>query len=180
MPNVSLEGLSADQVSNLAALAKGMSENPETRGDFLKLLKKQKPELSIPEVDLPVQMESVVKPLQEQIATLQAEKAEAEARQRVLDARNEVVGKGLAKAEDIPEIEKLMLERGITSHATAAEFYASQQRAAVPTPSRFTGGNQSLPQVDLKAAGVGSMKQWARQEAHRVLDDIRAGRIVTG
>ena len=49
---MSLEDMSNDQVNELAALAKQLAENPETRKDFLRLTKKAKPDLPIPELEI--------------------------------------------------------------------------------------------------------------------------------
>ena len=49
---MSLEDMSNEQTLELAALAKQLAENPETRKDFLRLTKKAKPDLPIPELEI--------------------------------------------------------------------------------------------------------------------------------
>jgi hypothetical protein len=44
--------MSNEQTLELAALAKQLAENPETRKDFLRLTKKAKPDLPIPELEI--------------------------------------------------------------------------------------------------------------------------------
>jgi hypothetical protein len=49
---MSLEDMSNEQTLELAALARQLAENPETRKDFLRLTKKAKPDLPIPELEI--------------------------------------------------------------------------------------------------------------------------------
>ena len=52
--------------------------------------------------------------------------------------RDNLYKKGLAHSEeDIQEIEKLMLSKGMTNHETAAEYFDWMKQAAVPTPSGY-------------------------------------------
>jgi hypothetical protein len=46
--------------------------------------------------------------------------------------------KQLAESDaDIADIEKLMIEKGIANHETAAEYHSWMKQAAAPTPSQF-------------------------------------------
>jgi len=49
---MSLENISSDARDELAALAQQLAENPATRKDFLRMTKKVKPDLPIPELDI--------------------------------------------------------------------------------------------------------------------------------
>jgi hypothetical protein len=49
---MSLEDLTPEARDELALLAKQLSENPETRKDFLRQVKKVKPEMPIPELEI--------------------------------------------------------------------------------------------------------------------------------
>jgi hypothetical protein len=49
---MSLENLSLEARDELAALAQTLAENPETRKDFLRMTKRVKPDLPIPELDI--------------------------------------------------------------------------------------------------------------------------------
>ena len=49
---MSLEDISLEQRDELALLAKQLAENPSTRKDFLRMTKKVKPDLPIPELEI--------------------------------------------------------------------------------------------------------------------------------
>jgi hypothetical protein len=49
---MSLENLSLEARDELAALAQTLAENPDTRKDFLRMTRKVKPDLPIPELDI--------------------------------------------------------------------------------------------------------------------------------
>jgi len=49
---MSLENISLEARDELAALSQMLAENPETRKDFLRMTKKVKPDLPIPELDM--------------------------------------------------------------------------------------------------------------------------------
>jgi hypothetical protein len=50
--------------------------------------------------------------------------------------------KGKVKSEeDIAEIEKIMLEKGIQNHETAADYFQWMRQAATPTPSKTFNQN---------------------------------------
>jgi len=174
--DVSLEGMTPEAISGLAMLAKGLSTNTETRRDFLALTKKANPALSIPEVDIPASVRADIDAEAKKREALEAKIAEAEARENVRARREELMkSKNLTDA-DMAEVEKLMVDKHIPSHETAAEFMLAQRQSAKPTPSVTGFGSHQVPNMDLKTFG-GNMKQWGRAEAAKTLDDIRAGRI---
>ena len=102
---------------------------------------------------------------------LEAKLREKEALEELQNRRNSLMKKGLIKSEDeIGDVEKVMLERGITNHETAAEYHQWMKQAAVPTS---TGYNPNpVRQFDLN-------KYWknpvtaARNEAMNALNDLR-------
>ena len=174
-----LEGMSSEAIANLAQLSNTLANNPETRHAFLGLVKKADPSVSIPEVDMPIHMAAQLKERDDKMAALERRLLEKEALENVMNLRSGIVKKGLVSESEVAEVEKLMLERGISSHETAAEFYASQKKSATPTPSSGGYNVQTMPKIDAKQFG-GNLKQWGRATAAQVIDDMRAGRIVAG
>lgn len=169
MSNVSLEGMTPEAIADLAALAKGLSENPRTRQNFLGLMKAADPNLSIPEIDIPSRIGAATKPYIDKLDAMEKKEAEREMRERIKERRQALVkNKGIAESE-IPEIEKLMVEKGIQNHNTAAEYYLSQKQSAAPTPSTFS--QPSIPRPDLKKMGL-NINQWSRNEATNAIADI--------
>ena len=175
MAEVSLEGMSQEAISGLAMIAKGLSDNPATRNDFLKLTKTANPHLAIPEVDLPLQINNSISAEREKIAALEKELLKDRVERDVERRRESLMeNKGLNKA-DIAEVEKLMVEKNIASHETAADFYNMQRQSAKPTP--FSGhGSHQMPKIEAKDFG-GNIAQWARNEAAQTIHGIKTGVI---
>ena len=173
---MSLENVTAE--SELAALAQQLAENPETRKDFLRLTKKVKPDLPIPELDIEERASQVYNKADARVQELETKLRQKEAVEELERRRQTLVKKGLVDAEDdIKDVEKLMLERGITNHETAAEYHRWMKEAAKPTPS---GYNPSLfKKIDLS-------KYWknpvmaARDEASKALNELRQPRRPIG
>ena len=144
---MSLENLSPDARDELAALAQQLAENPATRKEFLRMTKKVKPDLPIPELEIEDSTHAAVSKAEQRVQQLEAKLREKEAMEELQNRRNSVVKKGLAAESEIGDVEKIMLERGITNHETAAEYHQWMKQAAVPTS---TGYNPSaVKQFDL-------------------------------
>ena len=76
--------------------------------------------------------------------------------------------------EEIEEVEKVMLEKKIHDHDTAAEYYKWMKQAATPTPSAFESRNVLNEQARNTLSGffknpVGH----ARDEAAKALNELR-------
>ena len=168
---MSLENLSLEARDELAALAQTLAENPETRKDFLRMTKRVKPDLPIPELDIEDYTHRAVSRSEDRVQALEAKLREKEAMEELQNRRQSLMKKGLISNEsEVGDVEKIMLERGITNHETAAEYHQWMKQAAVPTS---TGYNPSaFKQFDLN-------KYWknpaaaARNEAMNALNDLR-------
>ena len=166
----SLENVSSDARDELAALAQQLAEHPETRKEFLRMTKKVKPDLPSPELEIEEYTTKAVSASTKRVEELEAKLREREARDELEKRRQNLIKKGLAAEEDIEAVEKLMLERGIQNHETAAEYHAWMKRAAEPTPSQYNPN--TLKKFDLS-------KYWknpagaARDEAAKALQDLR-------
>jgi len=168
---MSLENMSLEARDELAALAQTLAENPETRKDFLRMTKKVKPDLPIPELDIEDYTHRAVSRSEDRVQALEAKLREKEAIEELQKRRQSLMKKGLISNEsEVSDVEKIMLERGITNHETAAEYHQWMKQAAVPTS---TGYNPSaVKQFDLN-------KYWknpaaaARNEAMNALNDLR-------
>ena len=174
---MSLENLSVEAKEELAALAQTLAENPETRKDFLRMTKKIKPDLPIPELDIEDYTHRTVSKAEERVQALEAKLREKEAMEELQNRRNSVVKKGLASESELGDVEKIMLERGITNHETAAEYHQWMKQAAVPTS---TGYNPSaVKQFDLNKYWKNPVSA-ARNEAQNALNDLRNPRRPIG
>jgi hypothetical protein len=168
---MSLEDMSLEARDELAMLAKQLSDNPETRKEFLRLTQRVKPDMVIPELQLEDFTNKKVNQAEERVMQLENKLREKDIREHLESKRRALKANGIARTdEDIQEIEKIMLEQGITSHDTAAQHWEWMKQAATPTP---TGYNPNIiNKFDLS-------KYWknpqgaARNEAATALQEIR-------
>lgn len=168
---MSLENISLEARDELAALSQMLAENPETRKDFLRMTKKVKPDLPIPELEMEDYTRQAVNQSEQRVQQLEAKLRERDAVEELQKRRNALMKKGLIQSEsEIEEVEKIMLDKKIHDHETAAQYHAWMKQAAIPTSS---GYNPSpVKQFDLNRywknpAGA------ARTEAMNALNDLR-------
>lgn len=167
---MSLENLSIEARDELAALAQQLADNPETRKDFLRMTKKVKPDIPIPELDIEEKTTQAVGRAEQRVQELEAKLKQKEAMDELNRRRQTIVKKGLASEDDIEGIEKLMLEKKIADHETAAQYHEWMKQAAEPTPSGYN------PNVMKKWDLSSYMKNpttAARDEAVKALGELR-------
>lgn len=168
---------SSDGTAELAALAKSLAEDPKTRKDFLRLLKKKNPNQPIPELDTEDAMRQFADPYIKELDKLKNERAQEKLQGRIHENRRKLKENGYTD-DDVTAIEKLMMEKSIPSHDTAAEHFRMSRQLATPTPSTLTNnGVNSLPVDKKQLKEAGGLKNWARSEAHKAVDDVRSGRV---
>ena len=171
---MSLEGKSADEIASYAALADSLQADPRTRQAFLQLAKTINPDAAIPEVDLPIQMAQRFKPLADEMEALKTQLRERDMKDKVREQRRAALSVDGVTRDDLPAIEKLMVDKQIPDHKTAAEFFALQNKAADPTPAA-----RAVPRTfgapDVKQFN-GNPLAWARSQAHQVIDELRGRR----
>jgi hypothetical protein len=175
---MSLEDMSFEQRDQLALLMRELSDNPATRKDVLRLTKQIKPELVIPELDIENTTKSYVDKLEQQLMARDAKDREQDALRDLESRRNKLMKKGLVdREEDIHEVEKIMLEKGITNHESAAEYWQWMKQSATPTP---TGYNPSaVSKFDL-GKYYKNPQAAARDEASKALQELRQNRRPIG
>ena len=168
---MSLEDISLEQRDELALLAKQLAENPSTRKDFLRMTKKVKPDLPIPELEMQDYTEQKMSDMENRLMASENKLRAKEAREELDKRRQSLIRKGLARDDaDVEQIEKIMLEKNISNHETAAEYFDWMKQAAEPTPSGYNPS--AISKFDLS-------KYWknpqmgARDEAAQALKDIR-------
>ena len=168
---MSLENLSLEAQAELAALAKSLAEDPKTRKQFLQLTKQVRPDVPIPEIEIEERTNAVLETANKRVESLEAKLRAKDAKEELERRRTNLRTKQLAESdEDIADIEKLMIEKGIANHETAAEYHSWMKQAAAPTPSQFPQPVMSRfnTQVYMKNP-VGA----ARDAAHAALAEFR-------
>jgi len=168
---MSLEDLTLEARDELAALSRQLAENPNTRKDFLRLTKKVKPDMPIPELEIEDATNAATSQMRGELESLRNQMREKDAIEELNRRRSKLKAKGLIERyEDIEQVEKVMLEKGITNHEAAAEYWSFMKQAATPTP---TGYNPSA----IKGFNLDQFwknpVQGARNEAAAALNELR-------
>ena len=173
----SLEDLSPEARDELALIARQLAENPATRNDFLRMTKKIKPEITIDTIELEDKFEARQQQNNVRIEELQSKLMEKEALETLEKRRQALIKSGKAQSdEDVEKIEKIMLEKGIQNHETAADYWQWMNKASEPTGQAFYN-----PNVLNETARDTLSKFWknpqraARDEAARAMQDLRKG-----
>jgi DNA-binding protein H-NS len=168
---MSLENLSIEAQAELAALAKSLAEDPKTRKQFLQLTKQVRPDVPIPEIEIEERTNAVLDSANKRVESLEAKLRAKDAKEELERRRNNLRTKQLAESDDdIADIEKLMIEKGIANHETAAEYHSWMKQAAAPTPSQFPQPVMSrFNTQDYMKNPVGA----ARDAAHAALAEFR-------
>ena len=166
-----LEDLSYEARDELALLMREMSENPSTRASVLRLTKQLRPNMPIPELEIQDHTSAIVHQSNQKVEALEAKLREKEVMAELEQRRHNLIKEGLVRdEEDIPKVEALMLEKGMTNHETAAEYFNWMQQAATPTPSGYNPS--ALSKFDLSAFYKNPEKA-ARNEAAKALGELR-------
>jgi hypothetical protein len=168
---MSLENYSPEAIEELAALSKRLSEDPATRKQFLRLTKQVHPDLPVPEIEMEEAVNARASVAEQKVAQLEAKLRQREVKDELNKRRSVLKEKGYVESDDeILEIEKLMTEKGIANHETAADYWRHMKQAAVPTPSGFP--SPVMSRFDIK----GYMKNptgAARENAAAALAELR-------
>ena len=168
---MSLENVSLEARDELAALAQSLADNPATRKEFLRMTKKVKPDLLIPELEIEDNTQRAVSKAEERVMQLEAKLREKDAVDELNSRRQALLKKGLISSEDeVKDVEKIMLEQGITSHETAAQYHQWMKQAAVPTSSCYNPS--AVKKFDLNKCWKNPAAA-ARDEAMNALNDLR-------
>ena len=170
----SLEDLSPDARDELALLARQLAENPATRKDFLRLTKRAKPDIPIPELEIEDSVTQHTQAANARVEQLEAKLREKEAMDELTRRRNALLKKGKISDEaEIEQIEKIMLEKGITDHETAADYHKWMREQAAPTPTSFTRNVMDTTARSTLSSFWKNPQVAARDEASKALMELR-------
>src|SRR5574337_2018504 len=125
---MSLENMDASAVAELASLAKSLADDPKTRKQFLKLTKEVRPGVILPELEMENTISEQLASRDEKIKNLETTLAERSVLDD-LEQKRGVLRKRGADPEEIVEIEKLMVEKGIADYETAADYFVWKKQA---------------------------------------------------
>lgn len=167
---MSLENYSQDAIAELAALSKRLSEDPATRKEFLRLTKKVYPDLPTPEIEMEEAVNARASVAEQKVQQLEQKLRQREVREELQKRRETLKQKGYAQSdEDVLEIEKLMTEKGIANHETAADYWRHMKQAARPTPGYPQPVMSRMNLKDYMKNPIGA----ARENAAAALQELR-------
>ena len=170
----SLEDLSTDARDELALLARQLAENPATRKDFLRLTKRAKPDIPIPELEIEDSVYQHTQAANAKVERLEAKLREKEAMDELTRRRQALLKKGKVSDEtEIEQIEKVMLEKGITDHETAADYHRWMREQATPTAATFTRNVMDQTARTTLSSFWKNPQVAARDEASKALMELR-------
>ena len=169
----SLEGLSEEEIRSLASQMRNLASG-DTRKDLQRLLKRKNPSLAIPEIDVEDAVEARMSERDKAFEELKARDQQRDIAGRREKIRQKLERDGLIKQgddADFDDLEKVMVEKGIANHETAAVYRANERKLAEPAaeiPGR--GGPMMMP-ADFKQF-FKQPTQVARKLAHDAVTDI--------
>jgi hypothetical protein len=167
---MSLEDMSYED-REMSKLAYQLNQNPSTRSEFLKLTRQVRPDVAMPELEIEERTNRALQQAEARVASLEAKLQERDAINDLENRRKNLMDKGMVQSRaEIQQVEKLMLEKNIVDHETAAEYHNFMKQAAVPTPSGYNPN--PMKQFDLKPYHKNPI-QAARDMAAQALGEYR-------
>jgi hypothetical protein len=170
-----LEDLAPEARDELALLARQLADDPATRTSFLKLAKKARPNVPIPELEIDERIQRVEQSGADRMMALEAKEHERDAREELNRRRSDMRSKYNLSADEVQKVEKIMIDNGIQNHDTGAQFYQMQNQAAAPTPMGYSPNVMDKTAKDTLAKFWKNPASAARDEAANALDAIRKG-----
>jgi len=177
-----LEGVSADTMEALAALAKSVADNPKTRLKFQALVREAHPDASMPELDSALAMRELALQREEDRREFEKYKAENEAEKSEMAEWYALVQEGVCAIEDVPAIRSFMDKNsiGIGNKKFGAESWKQTNSIAEPSSVQMRSFEMPRTLMD-KMQGKGGTKalnDTVREEAYAALRDFRSGKVI--
>src|SRR5574337_144780 len=168
---MSLENMDESAIAELASLAKSLADDPKTRKSFLKLTKEVRPDVSLPELEMENTISEQLASRDTRIKDLETSLAERSVMDD-LEAKRGILRKRGADPDEIVEIEKLMVEKGIADHDTAADYFVWKKQAEEAN-ARATQNSMPKQIVSPFKDFFANPIQRAREEAYKALNENR-------
>jgi hypothetical protein len=150
----------------LAALMTELSENPATRKQTLRDIKKIRPNLAIPEIDNEDAINTVAEELRADNQALREELRNRDLQGALKERRQRIKTQHQLTDDDVSAIEETLIKPGkIADHDTAAAYFAMERRMSTPTPHKhhrakpFEGIDLAKYQADPEGAMLDDMTE---------------------
>ena len=173
----------AREMEGSANLLNTLAQNPATRGDLQRLMKKANPSLVIPEIDAADAVRGEIRERDERINKLEQQMLEDKVRTRLEKQRADARSKYNLSDADMSEVEKLMThedpEQRIPGYDAAARVFAASKQNTVPTHAAIAPPVYTMPENDVWGKGIGNkaaLDKIALSEAYAAWNDAVGGR----
>ena len=182
----SLEDLSVDQLIARARqtevsdqLLGRLVNDPSTREQTLRALKKINPALPIPEIDARDAVMADVGKTDKRVEALEAKLQESEIRERIRQNREEIKSKHKLSEDDIAAVEAIMVDKDapIPNYEAAVKVYKASRQAAIPSSGSLSSPVFEMPPFDTWKNGINNPAQLdkiAMGEAFKAMEEVRA------
>lgn len=162
-----------DNIAEVGRLANKVLAGAD-RKSLLKLIKKEHPDMPLPEIDADLTVEAATASMRAEIEALKADKQKEQSLKN-LEARRASVPH--LKGEALARVEKFMVENGVSSYEIAdREIQRLDQAAAPRSAHRF--GRMEMPTPDKDNLLFTKPSEWRNRTLHNMVDDLKAGRQI--
>jgi hypothetical protein len=165
-----------------AELVSAMAKDPALREAWQGLVKKARPDLSIPEYDAKQSVRAEIATEREERQKLERAMMERDARDNVKERRASIKAKYKLSDADVEGVEKLMVDDKEVNwtHDAAARVYLASRQSATPTPATFAPPTYDMPEKDIWGKGLGNkaaLDKIAMGQAFEAWNDIASGKV---
>lgn len=157
--------------ADLLGKAEAMLQDSKVRGNFLGLMRDRFPEVPIPEVDISRGFQATIEAQEKRLQEMEAKEREREVQARVAQGRASALKVSGIAENDLPEIEKMMTEKGIADHVTAATYLSQSRQLAggsVPAGEGKKKSTEPNPFVEAREKFGGDIREWSKAEALKI------------
>ena len=174
--STNLTNISEETRDELAQMMLTLSNKKETRGDLLKLLKKDNPERVIPEIDAAAAVESKITDLDKKFAEFLAAQQAKEQSNDLNQQKEQARGQFNLTDDDMKKVEELMVNRKVLNYQDAAKLYSIEKTPEEVNDYGHTGyGPAELPN---DAELLANPDKFALSTAHRLIDEANRARNI--
>jgi hypothetical protein len=178
---MSLEGKSAEEIANLAAISDDLLSDPKYGPAMRRLLKAKNPNLSMPDIELEDKARAEFAKQNQKIEDLKAEREQDKAQSAVNTLYESLRDGGVVKSRaDFSELVKWASENGFMTSETGLRKAAMQREleheGAEPTPSMGGAPGFEIAEGELGKAFMKDPAGTARTTAMKAMDELRKAR----
>lgn len=167
--------LSDETKEQLAALSESLLQKDPK--EFKRLIKKNYPEMSIPEIEIEEQQVAAKQELDEKYSKIETSVNEIKGTLNVLLTRQDLEKKGRS-IDEIKAIEEKIKSKEAPNYAVAEKLFEYDRLTAPPPPRERIAGRGPAGLTEEKLKGLKEDPiGWARNEAIEAMNDIHSGKV---